>query len=247
MNHIDVVQVPGYEPMTLQTLVALVVLRDEQIQWDADNLGYRPDRSRCCWPECSSSHTRDYGLIPMCQVHAMLVARHVNEIDARISREVASLKQTIRLQAEELASLRVVHPLTEGDAPRVRPIGPKVIDGTVYFLQDGGHIKIGWTSNMAKRMRNYSPNCVLLATHPGTRKDELRLHKMFAVHRSHGKEWYPLVPVILDHIKRVIAEHGTPDPARFCAKPTQIPQPRQKQYIGGDRIGSGSTPRIMRG
>jgi len=120
-------------------------------------------------------------------------------------------------------------------------------NGTVYFLQVGGHIKIGWTSDMAKRMRTYPPNAVLLATHPGERKDELRLHKMFAVHCSHGREWYPLVPVILDHIKRVIAEHGLPEEITFGAKPKTVPrphssagQPHPKNYPLG-------SPKVMRG
>lgn len=132
----------------------------------------------------------------------------------------------------------------------IRDVAPKVkVDkpGIVYFLQVGGHIKIGWTSDLTKRMRQYPPNAQLLATHPGLRKDELRLHKMFAAHRSHGREWYPLAPVILDHIKRVIAEHGQPVDVIFGAKPTEVPQPRPHQYIGGDRIGSGSTPRTVRG
>jgi hypothetical protein len=120
-------------------------------------------------------------------------------------------------------------------------------EGIIYFLQVGGHIKIGWTSDLAKRMHAYPPNALLLATHPGLRKDELRLHKMFAVHRSHGREWYPLAPVILEHIKRVVAKYGKPVEVTFGAKPVEVPQPRPHQYIGGDRIGSGSTPRTVRG
>lgn len=106
------------------------------------------------------------------------------------------------------------------------------VDGTVYYVKVGGsHIKIGWTSDLAKRMRKYPPNTELLGTHPGSRADELRLHRRFAVHRSHGREWYPLVPVLLDHIKRVVAEHGAPDAATFAAKPTEVPTPRDKQPV----------------
>lgn len=100
-------------------------------------------------------------------------------------------------------------------------------EGVVYYVQVGGHIKIGWTSRLEQRMRSYPPNTILLAVHPGSRADEKQLHKRFAVHRSHGQEWYPLVPVILDHIKRVIADHGEPPATIFGARAVEVPRPHQ--------------------
>jgi hypothetical protein len=184
--------------------------------------------------------SKRYG-IPLCDTHARMVASRIDIIDERrrkeptFSGEVKLLMETVARRDAEIARLR----------EPVKRTAPT--DGTVYFLQIGGHIKIGWASDLSKRMRQYPPNALLLAAHPGTRKDELRLHKMFAVHRSHGREWYPLVPVILDHIKRVVAKYGSPLEVDFGAKPTVVPQPRPHQYIGGDRIGSGSTPRTVRG
>jgi len=108
---------------------------------------------------------------------------------------------------------------------------PVPTDGTIYFLRVGGYIKIGWTSDLAKRMRAYSPDTILLATHPGTRKDEHRLHKMFAAHRTHGREWYAMTPSIMHHIEQVASEHGTPDPVTFAARPVEIPQSRQVEAV----------------
>jgi hypothetical protein len=118
-------------------------------------------------------------------------------------------------------------------APRLpNQSGRSPPDGVVYYANvGGGHIKIGWTSDLAKRMRQYPPNTVLLAVHPGTRADERKLHKRFAVHRAFGTEWYPMVPVILDHIARVVAEHGQPPAVTFGAKPTKVPTPRPKQVV----------------
>jgi hypothetical protein len=101
----------------------------------------------------------------------------------------------------------------------------------IYYAKIGGHIKIGWTSRLEQRMRSYPPNTELLAIHPGSRSDERQLHRRFAVHRSHGAEWYPLVPVILDHIKRVVAEHGEPPTVMFGAKPVEVRRPRTKEPV----------------
>lgn len=104
-------------------------------------------------------------------------------------------------------------------------------DGTVYYLRVGAYIKIGWTSDLTKRMKSYSPDSVLLATEPGTRKDEQRRHRMFAVHRTHGREWYAMVPSLTHHIQQVTDAHGSPDPVAFAARPVAIPQPRTARPI----------------
>ena len=110
-------------------------------------------------------------------------------------------------------------------------VQPPKRDEVIYYVQVGGHIKIGWTGRLEQRMRSYPPNSVLLALHPGSRADERNLHKRFAVHRSHGHEWYPLVPVILDHIKRVVAEHGQPPAITFGARPVEVRITRPKSTL----------------
>ena len=107
-----------------------------------------------------------------------------------------------------------------------------VTNGSVYYLRVGSYIKIGWASDLAKRMRSYPPDSILLAVEPGTRKDEQRRHKMFAVHRTHGREWYAMVPSLMHHIAMVTSEHGEPDPVAFAAKPIVISTPPNKQTIG---------------
>lgn len=113
--------------------------------------------------------------------------------------------------------------------PEVKATPPKL--GTVYYVEIAGHIKIGWTSDLTKRMHSYPPNSSLLATHPGTRSDEARLHKRFAHHRTHGREWYAPVPSILHHIAGVKREYGEPETVTFGAQPVEIPEPRPTQYV----------------
>ena len=138
--------------------------------------------------------------------------------------EAAELRSIIRRQTQELLELK------GSTEPRTtKPERPT--EGVVYYLRSGGYIKIGWTSDLAKRMRAYSPDSVLLAVHPGTRKDEHRLHKRFATDRTHGREWFAMTPSVMHHIEQMAAEHGTPDPVAFAAQPVAIPQPRDARPI----------------
>lgn len=170
----------------------------------------RTQAATCIWPDCP----KPQDTAKLCEAHGYIVwaafdAGSLAEVDKR------RRAHTIRAAATQ----------------------PKT--GTIYYLQVGTHIKIGWTQDLSKRMRAYAPNSVLLATHPGTRGDETALHRKFAVWRSHGNEWYPHAPVILQHIDRVKAEHGQPPNVPFGARPVTVPTPRPKQYVGGAHRGPG--------
>ena len=164
---------------------------------------------RCIWPRCSQAAATLLN-VHLCHTHADLVCNTVN--------------QDRQKMGELVARVAVTNPAPE---PKPEPQREEV----VYYVQIGGHIKIGWTGQLEQRMRQYPPNSQLLAVHPGTRADERALHKRFAVHRSHGQEWYPLVPVVLDHIKRMQDQHGPAPELSFGAQPVKVPQPRQKQTL----------------
>lgn len=77
----------------------------------------------------------------------------------------------------------------------------------IYFIQDSGlnHIKIGFTdsNDPIGRMKSLqtgspAPLC-LVATMPGSREDELSLHRRFAKARVHG-EWFKPVPDLLEFL-----------------------------------------------
>ena len=198
-------------------------------QLDRERGHFRPTPRPVCVMQGCSKRVTDLPHLRLCSAHLVI-------IHAAVEADTRALGALIRRVDQFVPPIPI-------EPPRVVP--PVV--GIVYFLQVGGHIKIGWTSNLTKRMHAYPPNALLLATHPGFRKDELRLHKMFAAHRSHGREWYPLAPVILEHIKRVVAKYGKPVEVIFAAKPVEVPRPHSHQYVGGDGIGRGSTPRMVRG
>jgi hypothetical protein len=108
----------------------------------------------------------------------------------------------------------------------------------IYYVEYAEHIKIGWTTNLERRLkRNFKPGGVLLAVHPGSRADEAKLHKRFAAYRTHGKEWYGKMPSLVHHIDLVKKEHGEPPALTIGPDPVGIPQPREKQYVGGPNNG----------
>lgn len=71
--------------------------------------------------------------------------------------------------------------------------------GFVYFIQpvDGGLIKIGWALDPDLRLTQLQCGSPLklriCRTHPGTRLDEMALHRVFAELREHG-EWFRAHP-----------------------------------------------------
>lgn len=173
---------------------------------------------KCAWRRCPSTVASDlHEHMPLCFGHAEIVRRMV----VREHERVAALWSPRRRDDREAAEAAVAE---EARKERER-------SEVIYYAQIGGHIKIGWTGRLEQRMRSYPPNTTLLAVHPGTREDEKLLHRKFKVHLSHGNEWYPLVPVILDHIKRVIAEHGAPPDMTFGARPTEVRRPKDKPQL----------------
>lgn len=181
----------------------------------------KPHRSAiCCWPGCHSPLMSEF---PLCTTHIRVA------YDYQIGR-IGPVGPTFRFYDEV--------PATEPQ--RDKPSK----DGTVYYVQVGAHIKIGWASDLTKRMRAYPPNSQLLAAEPGTRQDEARMHRRFAAHRTHGREWYAPVPSILHHIEQVKAKHQQPEDVVFGAQPVTIPEPRGPQYSAQPR---GLGPRHVAG
>lgn len=174
----------------------------------------------CCWPKCGKPTT---GNLPICAAHV--------EVVLTVSERQHDPDFVYRYRAP------LTEPPTPEPTPSPAPAAP--INGVVYYVRVGAYIKIGWSSDLAKRMRAYSPDSVLLATEPGDRQLETRRHRMFAAHRTHGREWYAMVPALLHHIDTITTEHGAPDPVTFAAKPVAIAQPRPKAYVGGNYRGHG--------
>ena len=79
--------------------------------------------------------------------------------------------------------------------PRQHPEPPPEVPrneqpGYIYYLEIGPYIKIGWASDLFRRLAQYPPNRKLLTWHRGTLKEEQRIHSLLTVNRAHGREWY---------------------------------------------------------
>lgn len=92
----------------------------------------------------------------------------------------------------------------EGPKKRVPADQP----GWVYYIRMGDAIKIGYATDVAKRMRAYPPTAELLAAHPGTTQTERDMHKRFRADLSQGREWFNPSDNLMDHIAGVLEQFG---------------------------------------
>lgn len=74
--------------------------------------------------------------------------------------------------------------------------------GFVYFAQVGRYVKIGWTSDVKRRMSKLKASCVY-HTFPGTRADEKALHVTFRKYLADGAEYFHPTPVLMKYIKEL--------------------------------------------
>jgi hypothetical protein len=96
------------------------------------------------------------------------------------------------------------------------------VSNVVYYLRRNGLIKIGWSGNLAARMRTLRPG-ELLAVEPGCLHIETGRHHQFAEHRlsndGNGDEWFSPDPELLAHIELIAQMYPTPDLAEVLSAP----------------------------
>lgn len=74
----------------------------------------------------------------------------------------------------------------------------------VYYMRLGSLVKIGFTTNLTKRLEVIHPEEVMV-TVPGGRERENERHQQFATLHVHG-EWFRLEAPLADHIEAVRRE-----------------------------------------
>lgn len=72
--------------------------------------------------------------------------------------------------------------------------------GTVYVIRVQDMIKIGWTSNPERRMRDLEADAIL-HYQPGTRRDEYKLQSRCIDHLVKGREWFNTSPEMIRFVK----------------------------------------------
>lgn len=195
----------------------------------------------CEFAKVSSDYQRScrnypdlYGGLLLCRKHARYIARTVRFVAPE------KVERQAQIYAEgDIRRLERKVSLLEGMLQAERERGkraPATTDGVVYFLKSNGFMKIGWTSDLDQRLKQYDPDARVLAVKPGTRKDETALHKKFADLKTHRREWFGITPRLMEEVERTVREHG--EPPRELNEPVvtrRIVGPRDENYIGGKR------------
>ena len=87
---------------------------------------------------------------------------------------------------------------------------PKVHGQVVYFIRNGNRVKIGWTTNLRKRLESLSlPVSTVALLQPGGPDVEDMLHRRFGRTRIDGSEWFESSEAIESYIERNQPEPGT--------------------------------------
>lgn len=85
--------------------------------------------------------------------------------------------------------------------------------GWVYYVRIDQLIKIGFASDVKRRMKAYPPHSELLAVHPGTPAFEREMHALLSGHLERGREWFRPDAPVMKHIAEVVDQFGSPPPS----------------------------------
>lgn len=148
----------------------------------------------CFWHACSTRvpvRFANAGLLA-CREHALLTWSIVNEQMEMVQGE------PVPERAKE--NLNYDHPLNpellDRNAPfslfgeRVGMAVESARTGVVYFVRTGGRIKIGYSTNLERRLAQYPPDIEVLYLVRGDRDRERYEHKRFAAYLADGREWF---------------------------------------------------------
>lgn len=130
--------------------------------------------NECCWPSCEVEASARASL-PLCDRHMIRVYREVEGIMKGAS------------TAEMLRAIDGI--IDEGKATRSKP-------GFVYIIQFSDRVKIGFTEDLARRLKEL-PHDRVLAVTPGSLTTEKQFHRRFEHLRIRG-EWFQAAPDLLN-------------------------------------------------
>lgn len=102
--------------------------------------------------------------------------------------------------------LEVLNSMRDGKADlerRLREDAERMPTERVYYVLVGKLIKIGYTTQLRKRMATYPPDRKILAIEDGGMNLEAQRLRQFRASLAHGKEWFRPTPDLIDHINRL--------------------------------------------
>lgn len=159
---------------------------------------------------CTREGGKEFGDLAFCWQHKDQL---IHAISLQLAAEHLDHGRTRQLRCAVEATLDEVARTErwERDAARVK-------DSVVYFVERDAWIKIGFTAQLAQRLASLPQNCrrpdgmtigpvTVLATMPGNRGTEHRLHAKFEAQRVRGTEWFHPS----DELRQYIARHSNQD------------------------------------
>jgi hypothetical protein len=166
-----------------------------------------PKQQKCPVPGCIFAIVED--VVPVCRRHAI-------EIWKQVQLTLPPAESAIQREARQLAD-------------EARRAGVRQQMGWVYFLELDDKIKVGWTSNLEKRLRSYPPHARMVVEYPATRADERDLHRTLRTELVAGREWYGRTPLVLRCMREAqLAENRRRTEeyaAEVAARPPNPPPP----------------------
>lgn len=167
-------------------------------QWNAraGKFMHEPCSGRTCTNDAGFADT------PFCETCAMALwvtlDEHASD-EAKAHARAESFLEYAEARDAKDAARRVREAMTDAQRREAHMTKP----GTIYYLRVGDLVKIGYTTSLDARMRQYPPNATLLAQHPGTRETEREMHNKFAAKLDRGREWFKSCAEIDEHIAAV--------------------------------------------
>lgn len=83
-------------------------------------------------------------------------------------------------------------------------------EGQMYFVRLNGLVKVGWSSKLRTRLKQYGADVEILCHFPATREDETLLHRQLRPYLAKGREWYQDCQLIHDVVDGYIEQYGRP-------------------------------------
>lgn len=163
--------------------------------------------TECAWPNCDKSTPQTFAenrLGVLCLDHAW---SHYDAMNSFLvwdgttdSSYVQSLVAALKARQE---------PLDAFTDEELADAKEALSQGWVYYLRVGDQIKIGFSTDVRRRLRSYPPGSELLALEPGDKKLERRRHNEFFEWLAAGREWFEPSDELLKHIQDVVDLHGS--------------------------------------
>lgn len=176
----------------------------------------------CCWPECDQDAL-------LLEIPWNLCFSHTGRAHDVVVHIRTGVPFSEPLPVAELSKERK-DARTQTRNIQKASIGAK---GWVYYARVGDRIKIGYSTNVRRRMGQYPPGSVLLAVEPGTKAMESTRHKQFFHLLDAAREWFRQDDELKAHIAKIRSRWGDlsdMQKARVRGKDTVKPKPSGRAY-----------------